>query len=223
MMIKTNGLTKIFSSKKAEVIALNELNLDIPENKFVLVKGPSGCGKSTLLFMLGGMLIPSSGMVEIEGQDLYQLTSRELTSFRAKNIGFVFQSYHLIPYLNVVENVLFKSKSGENGQLLSKATDLLKELNISDRKDHKPAELSIGEKQRVALARALIREPRLILADEPTGNLDPENAKEVLAHLSQYKKDGGTVVMVSHSGDADHLADMIIHMKNGKIDKIEKN
>ncbi len=220
-MIKIKELSKIFSSKKEQVIALNEIDLDIPKNKFVLIKGPSGCGKSTLLFTLGGMLTPSSGSVELLGKNLYQLSKNELSNFRASSIGFVFQSYNLIPYLNILENILFGLKGNKNGELKEKAIQLVKELNITDRIHHKPTELSIGEKQRVAVARAILGNPDLVLADEPTGNLDPENAKEVLMHLNQFKQAGGTVIMVSHSNDADHLADTIIHMEKGKIKTIK--
>jgi putative ABC transport system ATP-binding protein len=216
-MINLKEITKIYSSKKGDVIALNEVDLQIPENKFVLIKGPSGCGKSTLLFTIGGMLKPSSGLIEVLGKTPYQLSEKERTEFLSSQLGFVFQSYHLVPYLSALENILLAKKAGNKSVTEEKAMELAEELNISDRLSHYPSELSIGEKQRVALARALIIEPKIILADEPTGNLDPENTKEVLDHLEKFKQDGGAVIMVSHGNEADNLADVLITMKKGKI------
>jgi ABC-type lipoprotein export system ATPase subunit len=220
-MINIQEITKIFRSNKGDVIALNEVNLEIPENKFVLIKGPSGCGKSTLLFTIGGMLKPSSGKLEVLGKSPYQLSEKERTYFLSTQLGFVFQSYYLVPYLNVLENILLSKKAGNKDVSPEQATKLAEELNIADRLKHYPSELSIGEKQRVALARALIINPQLILADEPTGNLDPENTREVLNHLENFQKDGGSVVMVSHGTEADELADMIIFMEKGKITNVK--
>ena len=216
-MINLKEITKIYSSKKGEVIALNEVDLQIPENKFVLIKGPSGCGKSTLLFTIGGMLKPSSGFIEVLGKTPYQLSEKERTAFLSSQLGFVFQSYHLIPYLNVLENILLAKKAGNKSVTTEKAKALADKLNISDRLNHYPSELSIGEKQRVALARALIIDPQIILADEPTGNLDPENTTEVLNHLEKFNNEGGSVIMVSHGNEADNLADVLITMEKGKI------
>jgi putative ABC transport system ATP-binding protein len=220
-MINIQEITKIFRSNKGDVIALNEVNLEIPENKFVLIKGPSGCGKSTLLFTIGGMLKPSSGKLEVMGKSPYQLSEKERTYFLSTQLGFVFQSYYLVPYLNVLENILLSKKAGNKDVSPEQATKLAEELNIADRLKHYPSELSIGEKQRVALARALIINPQLILADEPTGNLDPENTREVLNHLENFQKNGGSVVMVSHGTEADELADMIIFMEKGKITNVK--
>jgi putative ABC transport system ATP-binding protein len=216
-MINLKEITKIYSSKKGDVIALNEVDLQIPENKFVLIKGPSGCGKSTLLFTIGGMLKPSSGLIEVLGKTPCQLSEKERTEFLSSQLGFVFQSYHLVPYLSALENILLAKKAGNKSVTEEKARELAEELNISDRLSHYPSELSIGEKQRVALARALIIEPKIILADEPTGNLDPENTKEVLDHLEKFKQAGGAVIMVSHGNEADNLADVLITMERGRI------
>lgn len=219
-MIELVQISKIFRSTKGDVIALNEVDLQIPKNKFVLIKGPSGCGKSTLLFTIGGMLKPSSGKIEVLGKAPYHLSEKERTLFLSTQLGFVFQSYHLVPYLNALENILLSKKAGNKTVNSKQAKMLAKELNIDDRLKHYPAELSIGEKQRVALLRALIIEPELILADEPTGNLDPENTKEVLNHLEKFHKNGGSVLMVSHGNEADELADITITMEKGKITKI---
>lgn len=220
-MINIQEITKIYSSKKGDVVALNEVDLQIPNNKFVLIKGPSGCGKSTLLFTIGGMLKPSSGKIEVFGKAPYQLTEKERTVFLSSQLGFVFQSYHLVPYLNALENILLAKKAGNKTLGAEQAKKLAKKLNIEDRLKHYPSELSIGEKQRVALARALIINPKLILADEPTGNLDPENTREVLNHFEKFHKEGGSVIMVSHGNEADDLADITISMNKGKITNIK--
>ncbi|MGQ7870930.1 ABC transporter ATP-binding protein [Sunxiuqinia sp. sy24] len=222
-MINIQDVTKIFSSKMGDVVALHELNMQIPDNKFVLIKGPSGCGKSTLLFTLGGLLKPSSGQVKVLGKEPFNMEEKERTAFLSSQVGFVFQSYHLIPYLTVLENILFSKNAGNKDVSEEQAQTLAEELNITDRLKHYPSELSIGEKQRVALARALIVKPELILADEPTGNLDPENTQVVLDHLRKFQQSGGSVVMVSHGNEADHLADCIISMKKGKITNIRTN
>lgn len=220
-MINIQEITKIYSSDKGDVIALNEVDLQIPENKFVLIKGPSGCGKSTLLFTIGGMLKPSSGKIEVLGKAPYQLSEKERTLFLSSQLGFVFQSYHLVPYLTALENILLSKKAGNKLVNKGQAKQLAKELNIEDRLKHYPSELSIGEKQRVALARAFIINPQLILADEPTGNLDPGNTQEVLNHLEKFRNEGGSVIMVSHGNEADNLADITITMKKGKITNIK--
>lgn len=220
-MIRIDKLSKVFSTKKQTVIALNEISLNIPGNRFVLIKGHSGCGKSTLLFSMGGMLEPTSGTVNIYGKELYKILPNERAEFRAKQVGFVFQSYYLVPYLNVLENILFQKKIAKTSENIEKAKQLAEMFNLQERLLHQPTELSIGEKQRVALARALITKPKIILADEPTGNLDPDNANEVLNHLHQFKENGGTVVMVTHNNDADYLADIIYYMESGKIKRTE--
>ena len=220
-MIELKEITKIYHTKKSDVVALNEVDLHIPQNQFVLIKGPSGCGKSTLLFTIGGMLKPSSGELKVIGKKPFHLSEKERTVFLSSQLGFVFQSYHLVPYLTVLENILLPKKAGNNTVTKEKAIEIVKELNIDHRLSHKPSELSIGEKQRVALARAFIIQPKIILADEPTGNLDPENTREVLRHLDQFRKDGGTIVMVSHGNEADDMADTIVTMNKGKISEIK--
>ena len=221
-MINIEKVTKIFRLKQGDVIALNDIDLQIDDNKFVLIKGHSGCGKSTLLFTLGGMLKPSSGKVQVLGMDPFKFSDRDRTKFLSSQLGFVFQSYYLIPYLNVLQNIMLPQKAGNFVVNKRQAVEIAKQLNLEHRLLHKPSELSIGEKQRVALARALVIKPKIILADEPTGNLDPENAKEVLNHLIEFKTKGGTVIMVSHGDMADELADSILLMNKGKISGITK-
>lgn len=217
-MIKVENLSKTFKQAKNQVIALDGVSFDIKQNSFTLIKGPSGCGKSTLLFTLGGMLRPTAGKVNFLGKDLYDLQEKDRRIHTRSNIGFVFQSYHLLPYLSVIENIKLGQKLSFNNIDQEYVETLIEELQLKDRLDHKPSQLSIGEKQRVTLVRSLAYKPKLILADEPTGNLDPENSNIVLSFLENYRKDGGTVVMVSHSSDADSLASGILRMKKGRIE-----
>jgi len=217
MTIETRKVTKIFWQGKKEVVALNGVDLVVRTGSFVLVKGPSGCGKSTLLFTLGGMLVPSSGTVTVEGHFLYRMTEQERNGYRATHIGFVFQSYHLLPYLTVLENMLISRQLHNKMVTREKAIELAASLHIDHRLHHKPSGLSAGEKQRAALARAFITQPEILFADEPTGNLDPVNAKEVIDHLVRYHKNGKTVIMVTHGNEADDVADTILSMENGQI------
>lgn len=216
-MIRTENLTKIFRKGRREVIALNNVDLTVETGTFAVVKGHSGSGKSTLLFTLGGMLLPSSGKVFLEEKELYALNDRRRTAYRAGKIGFVFQSYYLLPYLNVLENILVAARFLDEQVPQSEAETLAATLGLEERLRHKPSELSAGEKQRVALARALISRPALILADEPTGNLDPENAHIVIDRLGRFHQEGGTVIMVSHDNEADAVADRILLMEKGSF------
>lgn len=215
-MINIDKLTKVFHSKQSDVIALNEIDLHIKKGSFTLIKGASGCGKSTLLFSLGGMLKPSSGSVIVNGQNLYKLSEKELLNYRANEIGFVYQSYHLIPYLNIKDNIFLSYKRTKKSVNINEFERLINAFNLQDRLMHKPAELSEGEKQRVALLRAMIIKPQLLIADEPTGNLDPENRNVIMKHFEMFQQQGGTIIMASHGIEADSLADTIIKMKAGK-------
>jgi ABC-type lipoprotein export system ATPase subunit len=213
-MIAVKQLTKSYRTKGGGTLdVFTGLNLEIGTGEFVVIRGPSGCGKTTLLLALGGMLRPTSGHIDINGTDIYDLDTRRRAEFRASSIGFVFQMFHLIPYLDVFENVLLgicnRSVSGDR----DRAKELIERLGISSRKSHRPSELSAGERQRAAIARALINQPKLILADEPTGNLDPDNAAEVVGYLAAYRADGGTVIMVTHGSAADQVADRVIQME----------
>ncbi len=217
-MVNLEEVSKIFRTRHGEVKALAEINLNVNEGEFVVVRGPSGCGKSTLLLTIGGMLKATTGNVIVNNNRIYKIDERKRAKFRAENIGFVFQMFHLVPYLNVVENVLLPAGTVRNESLnTSKAKELLKRLHLTERENHKPSEMSAGEIQRAAIARALIIHPTIILADEPTGNLDPENAVEVIGHLEEFHRDGGTVIVVTHGNMADQFADRIIHLRNGSI------
>ena len=217
-MVNLENVSKIFRTRFGEVKALAEINLKVNEGEFVVVRGPSGCGKSTLLLTIGGMLKATTGNVIVNNNNIYKMDERKRAKFRAENIGFVFQMFHLVPYLNVVENVLLPAGTVRNESLnTSKAKELLKRLHLTERENHKPSEMSAGEIQRAAIARALIIHPKIILADEPTGNLDPENAAEVIGHLEEFHRDGGTVIVVTHGNVADQFADRIIHLQKGRI------
>ena len=216
-MITIQNLTKIFHSKQSEVLALNKVNLHIQKGEFVLIKGASGCGKSTLLFTLGGMLKPSMGTVCVDGQNLYQLSEKEQQQYRARKIGFVYQSYHLIPYLTILENILLVNHTTGVVTTREEVVDMARTFHLEDRLNHKPSELSVGEKQRAALMRALIVKPQILIADEPTGNLDPANSAIIMQHFKTFQQQGGTVIMASHGSEADELATVKIAMKEGEI------
>jgi len=212
-MIEIKNLTKAYFSNGQKVNALDDISMNIGEGEFIVIRGASGSGKTTLLLTLGAMLKPTNGSYLFDDKDVYSLSGKERNHFRANNIGFVFQMFHLLPYLTLFENVILPSF----GKQKIKAEKILKELDLGNRLNHKPFALSAGEKQRTAVARALINNPQIILADEPTGNLDPENASEVMKILSQYKENGGTVIIVTHGTEANKYADRIIFLKNGKI------
>jgi len=183
----------------------------------MVIKGPSGCGKTTLLMSIGGMLRPTSGIIRIHDRNINILTDKERTRFRAQHIGFVFQMFYLIPYLNVFENIILSSGLTGDRTQHRRALKLAEDLGLSNRVDHKPFELSTGECQRVAMARALIHQPKIILADEPTGNLDVKNSSEVVKILKDYHQSGGTVIMATHGDDTDNIADRIILLNKGEI------
>ena len=218
-MVYLENISKIYRTRHGEVKALDEVNFQVKKGEFVLVRGPSGSGKTTLLLTIGGMLRPTEGQVIVDGSDIYAMSERERARFRAENIGFVFQMFHLVPYLNIIENVLLSAGAISNQIVQAEARELLKRLGLSGREHHKPSELSAGEKQRTAVARALLNHPKIILTDEPTGNLDPENAAEVIEYLSEFQRNGGTVIVVTHGKVADQYADRIIHLREGRIEE----
>ncbi|MBP7051752.1 MAG: ABC transporter ATP-binding protein [Phycisphaerae bacterium] len=215
-MLVLNDLGKTYRTRAGDVRALHAVSLQIDKGQFVAVCGPSGSGKTTLLMMIAAMLRPSEGSVQFDGTDVYAISGRERARFRARNIGFVFQMFHLVPYLNVLENVLVAQ--GASGRRDSgRAEDLLERLGLRRRMYHRPGALSAGEKQRAAMARALLNQPRLILADEPTGNLDPQNAQCVLMHLREFHRAGGTVIVATHGPAAQELATRTIHLRDGTV------
>lgn len=215
-MLRFESVTKEYKSAEGAVKALDAVDLAVGQGEFAVLKGPSGCGKSTLLLHAGGMLHPTRGKVWVKGQDLYALDSGRRGAFRGEHIGFVFQMFHLLPYLSVRDNVaLGAPRRGRD------ADALIERLGLSERRSHRPGALSAGEKQRTAIARALLRQPALVLADEPTGNLDPDNAALVMRYLHEYQQGGGTVVLVTHGDDADAYATRSIRLARGVLQSDE--
>ena len=218
-MITVNNLSKVFRTEEIETTALNNVSFTINKGEFVAIMGPSGCGKSTLLNILGLLDNPSSGSYNLLGTEGANLRERERTNYRKGNIGFVFQSFNLIDELNVYENVELPLKylNISASERKRRVTEILKRMNISHRAGHYPQQLSGGQQQRVAIARAVVANPQLILADEPTGNLDSRNGKEVMDLLCQLNAEGTTVVMVTHSQRDASAAQRIINLFDGEI------
>ena len=218
-MLSMKAVSKTYNHRNKVVNALREANLDIPEGDFVAVVGPSGSGKSTLLLLLGGMLSPTSGHILLGGQSLYTLKPDERARLRREKIGFLFQTFNLVPYLTALENVqlpLFLAGMDEANQKKRAAT-LLERVGLADRLDHKPQELSVGQQQRVALARMIANEPAIVLADEPTGNLDPDTSQQILSFLDEINREGHTIVMVTHDPHGAQRAKRILRLVGGHI------
>jgi len=216
-VLEISGVSKRFSKNGRQIAALDGVSLAVEKGTFAAVRGPSGCGKSTLLLVAGGLLRPDAGTIQIDGKDLYSLNAEQRALIRARSIGFVFQEYHLIPYLTIRENILSPALSIFAQDQGRRADELLQRFALSERGHHLPSELSAGERQRAALARALLNRPELILADEPTGNLDEGNARIVLACLREFTGSGGSVVLVTHDERAARAADRTVRMEQGKI------
>ena len=218
-MIQVTNLSKVFRTEEIETTALNNVSFTINKGEFVAIMGPSGCGKSTLLNILGLLDNPSGGSYNLLGTEVANLRERERTNYRKGNIGFVFQSFNLIDELNVYENVELPLKylNISASERKRRVTEILKRMNISHRAQHYPQQLSGGQQQRVAIARAVVANPQLILADEPTGNLDSRNGKEVMDLLCQLNAEGTTVVMVTHSQRDASAAQRIINLFDGEI------
>jgi putative ABC transport system ATP-binding protein len=218
-MIKTVELTKVFRTDEVETTALNKVNLEIAKGEFVAIMGPSGCGKSTLLNILGLLDNPTDGQFFFLDQEVSKFTERNRTNLRKSNIGFVFQSFNLIDELNVYENVelplLYQKVSTSDRK--KAVEEVLERMKIAHRKKHFPQQLSGGQQQRVAIARAVVSKPHLILADEPTGNLDSANGEEVMALLSELNQEGTTVIMVTHSPSDADKAHRIVQLFDGHI------
>ena len=218
-MIKLHNIKKIFRTEEIETWALREVSLEVKEGEFVAIMGPSGCGKSTLLNILGLLDNPTEGTYTLNGRDVSTLKESERTDLRKGVIGFVFQSFNLIDELNVYENIelpllYMKTPARERRQRIKAVMD---RMAISHRRKHFPSQLSGGQQQRVAIARAVLSNPKLILADEPTGNLDSTNGREVMELLSRLHREGTTIVMVTHSQHDATYADRIVNLYDGQI------
>ncbi|NDV81376.1 ABC transporter ATP-binding protein [Bacteroides sp. 51] len=218
-MIHIENLSKVFRTSEIETVALNHINLEIKEGEFVAVMGPSGCGKSTLLNILGLLDSPSEGSYKLIDEEMGALKEKERTQKRKGKLGFVFQSFNLIDELNVYENVelpltYLGYKASERKDMVE---DILKRMNLSHRAKHFPQQLSGGQQQRVAIARAVVTNPKLILADEPTGNLDSKNGTEVMNLLTELNNEGTTIIMVTHSQHDASYAHRIIHLFDGSV------
>jgi len=216
-LVRCDGLRKVYATPDGGVAALDGVSLEVGMGEFVAVCGASGCGKSTLLLALGGLLKPDAGMVSIGGAEPYAMNAGERGALRAERVGFVFQDFHLVPYLDVFDNVMAPTLAKTVPDGAQRAEALLDEFGLASRRSHRPSALSAGEQQRVALARALLAKPMFVLADEPTGNLDPENSEHVLRHLAGYAETGAAVLMVTHDPEAKAAADRRLEMAAGKI------
>ena len=224
-MIKIQNICKVFRTDEIETTALDNVNFEIKDGEFVAIMGPSGCGKSTLLNILGLLDNPTSGSYELLGQEVGQLKEKDRTKFRKGNIGFVFQSFNLIDELNVYENIELPLRYMDcsAAERREKVEAVMKRMSISHRAKHFPQQLSGGQQQRVAIARAVVANPKLILADEPTGNLDSKNGKEVMEMLTELNHEGTTIVMVTHSQKDATYAGRTIALFDGQIVSDVKN
>ena len=223
-ILKVENLTKIYGKGLAEVKALDNVTFSVNKGEFLAIVGASGSGKSTLLHLIGGVDRPTSGKVYIDGKDIYQLSNDNLAIFRRRQIGLIYQFYNLIPILNVEENITLPCDLDEQKVNAEKLQDLLKTLGLEKRKKHLPNELSGGQQQRVSIGRAIINSPAIMLADEPTGNLDSKASEEIISLLKlSNKKYNQTVIVITHDEKIALEADRIITIEDGKIIKDERN
>ena len=218
-MLEINQLTKIYTKNGNRFTALNDVTFKVEKGEFVAVVGPSGSGKSTLLHTIGGLIRPDSGKVLFHGKDVYALNNQEANQFRRNSVGFVFQQFHLLPYLTVYENIKMADAKTADQKLI---IDYLEKCSLLPLQNKYPSELSVGEKQRTAFIRAIISKPEILLADEPTGNLDPENSKNLMSLVQEFHKNGGTVLLVSHQSETSNYANRTITLHSGKQEKIHQ-
>jgi putative ABC transport system ATP-binding protein len=217
-ILKTEDLWKVYRSGKVEVPALRGVNMEVYPGEFVSIMGPSGCGKSTMLHVIGGLAQASRGRVLLDGNDLTTMTDAARTLLRRHKVGFVFQKFNLLPTLDAYHNIALAQHIHGNGFDPHRFEVVAKLLGLTERLTHKPSELSGGEQQRVALARAIVSEPKIVLADEPTGNLDTKSSDAVLSLLRQLNRDlGQTIVMITHNPDAAAYGHRVLHMRDGQV------
>jgi putative ABC transport system ATP-binding protein len=221
-IIQLKSVSKIYKMGKENVIALDSVNLDVDEGEFVAIMGPSGSGKSTLANVIGGLDKVNSGTIIVDGQELNKLNDKHLSEYRNKKVGFVFQAFNLIPIFTAQENVTLPLiLTGVSSKIRKqKAYDCLKIVGLEGRVEHKPSELSGGERQRVSIARALVNEPKIIIADEPTGNLDSKKSTEIISILKKLNVNSKiTLIVITHDPNVAHEADRILNMQDGKISR----
>jgi putative ABC transport system ATP-binding protein len=218
-LIQLTDVTKIYHQGDNQVVALDHLDLTVSEGEFLTITGKSGCGKSTLINILGGLDSPDQGQVMINGEDITRMDDRRLTLFRRDRVGIIFQFFNLLPILSLEENIVLPHLLKEGSNTTTPNIDrLLLEMGLYERRNHKPHELSGGEMQRAAICRALINDPEIILADEPTGNLDSASGKQVLEILRRLKDEKGkTILLVTHSQEGAAIADRVLRMRDGKL------
>ena len=217
-IFKVENVSKIYGKDEAQVIALNNISFEVEEGEFIAVIGPSGSGKSTLLHTIAGLEKPTSGKVYFYGKSMYEMSKKELTILRREKIGIIYQFFNLIPTLNVEENIILPIELDRKKVDKEKLDNIIKFLNIDNRRKHLPNELSGGQQQKVAIGRALMIEPKIILADEPTGNLDSKSSNEIIQLLKKANKEyNQTIIMITHNLEIAKLADRIIKIEDGKI------
>jgi putative ABC transport system ATP-binding protein len=225
--IVTEKLSRVYSSGKINVTALKDVSLSVEEGKFLGVTGPSGSGKSTLMNLLGGLDTPSSGSIRVQGKLISELNKEELALYRRYQVGMIFQTFNIISSYTAVENVAFPLLFAgvPKKERKRKASEILEKVGLGNRKEHRPSELSGGEQQRVAIARALVNQPKILLADEPTGNLDTSTSRQIVQTLSELNRNQGlTIIMISHEQDIlAEFADDVIHLRDGEVVEQEKS
>ncbi|MBI2457019.1 MAG: ABC transporter ATP-binding protein [candidate division NC10 bacterium] len=216
-MIKMDGIRKTYRVGDVEVAAVRDISLHVRKGEFVAIMGPSGCGKSTLMNLMGCLDTPDAGSYLLDGQEVAGLDDDALSAIRNQKIGFVFQSYNLLPRANALENVELPLIYRDEGGIRVKAAAALASVGLADRAHHKPPELSGGQQQRVAIARALVTDPAILMADEPTGNLDTKASEEIMALFKDLHRQGRTIVLVTHEPDIARHAERVIHLKDGQV------
>jgi len=222
-MIDMEGITRVYDTGKIQVEALRGIDLTIQEGEFIAIMGPSGSGKSTLMHLIGCLDTPTAGRYTLDGEKVETLTDNQLAEIRNRKVGFVFQSFNLMPYATAYENVelplIFAGIPGAGRK--QRVTSLLARVGLADRMDHKPGELSGGQQQRVAIARSLVNQPRIILADEPTGNLDSASGEEIMSLFMELWQQGNTIIMITHDPNISDWCNKIVHLKDGLIENGE--